>query len=122
MARIRPLHMRGRAIGDCQQLFNTGPSLHPLNAGITLPQRLFYDAGHAFARRAGNSLRELVGLRVFDVEAHNTPPFCKKVQRSTILPVKMESCQAQICNANAQGHRARPLDPEIPEAIIPVWT
>lgn len=70
MAGVRALHMGGGAIGDCQQLLYTGLAFSLFNLGVTLAQGLGDDTCHAFARGAGDSLRQTVCLGVFDVEAH----------------------------------------------------
>lgn len=75
MVEVGPFDMRGGPLGDRQELLDARPGASPLEPGEPLAQGLGDDPGHRLAGGARDLLRQSMGLRIFDVQAHKASLF-----------------------------------------------
>ena len=85
MVKVAAIDVRRRAVGDRQQLLDARPRAPSLDLVQPFAQGLGDDASHRLASGACDPLREPVGLRILDVEAHRQKPFASFASSSTFL-------------------------------------
>jgi hypothetical protein len=85
MVDVGMFDMRGGPLGDRQELFDARPGASLFESRQPLPQGFGDDAGHCLAGGARDLLREAMGLRILDVQAHPCQAFYQLQTLSTFL-------------------------------------